>query len=108
MHNSFDEIHEQIHEIRNLMGPYEFKLDELEDKISTNQRSFEAKISGLESKISEQAAEASKLTDRNTELLERISWIELALKVPQKPEKPPSPVHVDKMDPLEPGTSQIE
>lgn len=103
MQNTFEEIRQQIHEIRNMLGPIDLKLDNLDHKITVGRLSFEAKAGDLEAKIAssslriaEQWTKISEHSDELTKQSERISRIELLLKMPVTLEKTaPAPVRKD-------------
>lgn len=108
MQNTFEEIREQIHEIRNMLGPIDIKLDNLDHKITAGRISFEAKAADLESKIaagalriSEQWTKISAHSDELAQQSERISRIELLLKMPVAAMEKPAAAPVRK-DPLAP------
>ncbi|MGH7941727.1 MAG: hypothetical protein ACREE6_17555 [Limisphaerales bacterium] len=108
MHNTFEDIREQIHEIRNLLGPIDIKLDNLDHKISASRISFESSAADLHAKI---AAESLRITQywdsvsnhsvQLAQQFERIRRIESLLKIPEGIEKPVpvAPVHEDKLNP---------
>jgi hypothetical protein len=116
MQNTFEEIREQIHEIRNMLGPIDFKLDSLDHKITVGRISFEAKATSLETKIateslriSDQWSKISEHSDELAQQSERIRRIELLLKIPVNTEKTvPAAVHEDKLNPagIPPQTPQ--
>jgi chromosome segregation ATPase len=108
MQNAFEEIREQIHAIRNLLGPIDLKLDNLDHKITASRMTFESKVSDLGSKIaantsriSEHELKISEHSDEIAQQFERIRQIELFLKMPWNPEKHSvAPVHEDKANPV--------
>jgi hypothetical protein len=95
--NQLDEIREQIHEIRNFLGPMDIKLDNLDHQITKSRLIFESRASAVESLIAEQSL---KIADHSTEIgrhSERLRRIEMFLKMPLELENPaPGPVHQDK------------
>jgi chromosome segregation ATPase len=107
MQNAFEEIREQIHEIRNLLGPIDLKLDNLDHKITASRITFESKVSDLEGKISVNSSRLSehevKISEHSDEIAlqsERIRQIELFLKLPQSADKhAAAPVREDKTNP---------
>lgn len=107
---TFEEIRDEIHKIRNLLGPIDLKLDNLDHKISVSRITFESKTSELEAKIaanslkiSEQTLRISTNSDDLAQQSERIKRIELFLKIPQSVEKQvAAPVHEDKLNPINP------
>lgn len=100
MQNTFEEIRNQIHEIRSFLGPFDLKLASLDDRILENRAMFEERFGRIETtamassfKIDEQAA---KIRD----LLERVGLIERTLKIPVPPERQnAAPVREDKAVP---------
>lgn len=111
MQSAFEEIRDEIHKIRNLLGPIDLKLDNLDHKISVSRITFESKTSELEAKIaanslkiSEQSLRITTNSDDLVQQSERIKRIELFLKMPQSAEKQvsvvPAPVHEDKTNPV--------
>jgi hypothetical protein len=113
MQSTFEEIRDEIHKIRNLLGPIDLKLDNLDHKITASRISFESKTSELEAKIgantlkiSEQGLRISTNSDDLAQQSERIKRIELFLKIPQTAEKQvPAPVHEDKTIPVIPPSA---
>ena len=107
MQNAFEEIRDEIHKIRNLLGPIDLKLDNLDHKLTVSRITFESKTSELDNKI---VANASRLSDHEVKISEhsdeialqseRIRQIELFLKMPHGPDKlSAAPVHQDKVNP---------
>ena len=93
MQSTFEEIRDEIHKIRNLLGPIDLKLDNLDHKITVSRITFESKTSELEAKIaasslklSECAFRVSTNSDDIAQQSERIKRIELFLKIPQSTE----------------------
>lgn len=113
MQSTFEEIRDEIHKIRNLLGPIDLKLDNLDHKITVSRITFESKASELEAKIgasslklSECALKVSTNSDDIAQQSERIKRIELFLKIPQSAEKSaPAPVHEDKLSTITPPQS---
>jgi hypothetical protein len=86
----FEQIREQIHEIRNFLGPLDLKLEGLDYQIKKSRATFELKTVELESKIS---AHSSELALHS----EQIRQIQNFLKMPHTLENQPvTPVHKDK------------
>ena len=56
MKEEFDQIRDQIFEIRKLLGPLDFKLENLDNQVSRTRMSFELKTARLESKITEHSS----------------------------------------------------
>ncbi|HTR40369.1 MAG TPA: hypothetical protein VMH87_01970 [Pseudomonadales bacterium] len=76
MADIFDQIREQIHEIRNIVGPVDLKLANMEHQLNEKTVNLESKLIGalfrlekLESKISDIVAGQEKLTVR-------VKWLE--------------------------------
>jgi hypothetical protein len=94
MQNVVEDIHRGINEIRDLLGPMNLKLENLDQKISENSISFqskwvefEAKIAAHTLRISEQAIKSDDHSRQIASLFERIRWMEATLNVPKRPEK---------------------
>jgi hypothetical protein len=51
MKDAFEQVRQQIHEIRNIIGPVNLKLADMEHQITTSKAYLEEKISRLESKL---------------------------------------------------------
>ena len=98
MQEILEEIWKQIHDIRNLCAPFEFKLALLEEHI-TELRGLGNRMGGVESLLQ---AHTLKLEEQGLEiatLLERLDWIEPAVKALLKavhPESFSSSSHDDK------------
>jgi chromosome segregation ATPase len=107
MQNAFEEIREQIHEIRNLLSPIDLKLDNLDHKITISRIAFESKTAELDAKIaanlsrlSEHDVKISEHSDEIAQQSERLKRIEQFLKLPQNTEKSAAaPVREDKANP---------
>ena len=107
MQNAFEEIREQIHEIRNLLGPIDLKLDNLDHIITISRITFESKVSELNGKMAATSSRLSehevKISEHSDEIAlqsERLRQIELFLKLPQSADKhAAAPVHEDKVKP---------
>jgi hypothetical protein len=107
MQNAFEEIRDEIHKIRNLLGPIDLKLDNLDHKLTVSRITFESKASELDGKIAQNSSKLSeheiKLSEHSDEIAlqsERLRQIELFLKLPQGADKhPAAPVHEDKAKP---------
>jgi chromosome segregation ATPase len=105
--NAFEEIRDEIHKIRNLLGPIDLKLDNLDHKITASRINFESKAAELDAKneanllrISQQAIQISEHADEIAQQSERLRRIEQFLKMPQSAENPaPAPVREDKANP---------
>ena len=107
MQDTFEQIRQQIHEIRNYLGPLDLKLDNLDHQITVSRIAFESKTTELEAKISvnsqkvaEHGIKIDQQADELARQVERIKRIELFLKMPQTAEKPvQAPVREDKLNP---------
>ncbi len=51
MKDAFEQVRQQIHEIRNIIGPVNLKLADMEHQITTSKAYLEEKNSRLESKL---------------------------------------------------------
>jgi hypothetical protein len=71
----FDQIRDQIHEIRNYLGPLDLKLEGLDYQIKKSRNAFELKVSQLESQI----AVNSTQIDLHSE---QIRQIQMFIKMP--------------------------
>lgn len=79
----FDQIRQQIHEIRNLIGPVNLKLAEMEHQITTSKAFLEEKTLILESKLmavlfrlDNQEAKIAHIQTENEKLSERMEKFE--------------------------------
>lgn len=96
MQNIVEDIHQGINEIRNLLGPMNLKLENLEQKISEGRTSFQSRWSEFEAKIaantlsiSEQAIKSQEQSRQIASLFEWLQWMQTTLNVPKRPEKDP-------------------
>jgi len=116
MQEFFDNVRAQLHEIRNLVGPVDLKLANLEHQFAETRVLFEEKAASLESKLlantfrlDEHTTQISGVVSQNVQLSERVSRIEMALKLVPTPAKEtsspakekPLAVHKDKSNPGE-------
>ncbi|HSY43511.1 MAG TPA: hypothetical protein VK811_06335 [Candidatus Acidoferrum sp.] len=107
MQNAFEEIRDEIHKIRNLLGPIDLKLDNLDHKLTVSRITFESKALELDGKIAKNSSRVSeheiKISEHSDEIAlqsERLRRIELFLKMPQDTEKhSAAPVREDKVNP---------
>jgi hypothetical protein len=114
MQDTFEQVREQIHQIRNYLSPLGLKLDNLDHEIVSSRKIFETRAGELEAKVSLtslRVTEQEMKIDAHSEELalqsERIKRIELLLKVQKSIEKAHGPVHEDKLSPeLPPGGSE--
>ena len=107
MQNAFEQIRDEIHAIRNFLGPLDLKLENLDHHINASRTAFETRASQLESRISSNTLQLtdhsdrlSRYSDEIARQSERIRQIELFLKMPQAVEKTaPASAHEDKLNP---------
>jgi chromosome segregation ATPase len=105
----FEEIKEQIHALRNMVGPFDLKLSLLDEQISASRTLFEERTHLLETKalattirLDKQDTKIAQIEEGYVRLSERMKQIEQAMKVQGSPELPepaaqPGPVHEDKV-----------
>lgn len=117
MQNMFEQVREQIHQIRNYLSPLALKLDNLDHQIVVSRETFETRTKELDTKISVtslRVTEQEMKIDEHSEALalqaERIKRIELLLNLQKAIEKARGPVHEDKLSPelppAESGTAE--
>src|ERR1700734_3202153 len=107
MREPFEEIRDQIHEIRNIIGPVDIKLETLEShiadcKIFFEQRcnTFESKLAANSIRVDQQLVKTEDIEEQISQLSERVRRIEFELKLPSQPGGDKSlPVHQDKVNP---------
>jgi hypothetical protein len=97
----FEQIREQIHEIRNFLGPLDIKLENLDYQVSKSRQSFETKAAELESRIAMNSSEIALHS-------EQIRQIQTFLKMPvaiqsasSMDNRPVAAVREDKQNPGE-------
>ena len=102
MQDVFQEIREQIHDIRNLVGPFDLKLSALDHQITASRVFFEEKTAALESRMSlrldHQDVKIADILADQKQLSERMNRLELVLELPKKGGKT-APVREDKTSP---------
>jgi hypothetical protein len=83
MRDTFDQIRDQIHEIRNLVGPVNLKLANMEHQIVTSRAFLEERAMTLESKLlgalfrmDKQDLKIADLMASQEKLLERMNRFE--------------------------------
>ena len=76
MKDDFEQIRDQIHEIRIFLGPLDLKLEGLDVAIAKSRATFELKTAQLESKITEHSSQLALQS-------EQIRQIQIFLKMPQ-------------------------
>ena len=100
----FEEIRQQIHEIRNLVAPFDLRLANLDAQIAASRLLFEERTAALEIKVmatgfrlDEQSGRIEDILENYGQLSERVKRLEGEIKLCTKtePAKPPN-VHVDK------------
>ena len=110
MQDAFEQIRQQIHEIRNFLAPLDIKLENLDHQITVSRIAFEAKASELDAKvtsnslrITEQAVKIGEQAAQIQNQSEQLRQIRLFLKMPEvvmaDPAHPPTPVREDKENP---------
>src|SRR5215469_7877263 len=111
MRDKLEEIRQQVHEIRNLWAPVHLKMDHLAHEIAEMRTVLDARIDGLESRLSVNKFKVEEQAQKIAALLERLEWVEVVLTVspksarssPSSSSKPlpapvpvPVPAHEDK------------
>lgn len=101
----FEQVREQIHQIRDYLSPLQLKLENLDHQIVMSRKAFEARTRELEAKISVtslRVVEQEMKIDGHSEALtlqaERLNRIELLLKMQKTIEKAQASVHEDKQE----------
>ncbi len=103
MTDIFQEIRDQIHDLRNEMAPVDFKLANLAVEIEECRTVFEEKAMELEAKVFAQSLKVEEQGTRISNILERLQWIELALNIsPKLDPGNPLPVNGEKVTHLPP------
>lgn len=93
MKDQFDQIRQQINEIRNFIGPLDHKLEGLDYQITRSRISFEVKALEIDAKVTVNSSEIAKHS-------EELKQIRNFIKMPESLEIPgPGPVHQDKLHP---------
>ena len=85
MENTFEEIRRQIHDIRNFLAPFDFKLASLDERIAAMRLSIDERLGGFESKLLVSSFKVEEQGLKLADLCERVRWIELILKIPARP-----------------------
>jgi hypothetical protein len=109
MQDVFENIREQLHEIRNLVQPVDLKLSNLEHQFTQTRilleertASFESKLLANTYRVNEHASQISDIVEQNYQLSERMKRIELVLKISATGDEGKSlPVHEDKATPTD-------
>jgi len=110
MADAFEQIREQIHQIRNFLAPLDIKLENLDHQVTVSRIAFESKSSELDAKIAsnsqritEQAVKVSEHAAQIQNQFEQLRQIRLFLKMPETDTTvlahPPAPVREDKENP---------
>ena len=97
----FEQIREQIHEIRNFLGPLDIKLENLDHQVSKSRLSFETKAAELESRISINSSEIALHSEQIRQIQVLLKIPVVAQSVPVKDNRVAAPVHEDKQNPGE-------
>ena len=103
----FEEIREQIHEIRNLVAPFDLRLANLDAQITASRALLEQRTAVLETRVmatsfrlDEQEGKIEAILDNYGLLSARVMRLETEMKLYPKPEPAKaSPVHADKTAP---------
>jgi hypothetical protein len=103
----FEEIRQQIHEIRNMVAPFDFRLANLDAQIAASRLVFEERTAALETKVmatsfrlDEQGCKIEDILENYGQLSERVKRLEGEIKLCAKAEPAkPLPVHADKTNP---------
>jgi hypothetical protein len=110
MPDAFEQVRQQIHEIRNFLAPLDIKLDNLDHQITASRIAFESKTSELDAKV---ASNSLRITEQAVKIgehaaaiqlqSEQLRQIRLFLKMPETETTvmahPPTPVREDKDNP---------
>lgn len=92
MKDQFEQISDQIHELRNFLSPLDLRLENLGHQVEKSRLAFELKASQLESKLAEHSLEIERHSDQ-------IRQIQLFLKMPANNVPHPAvPAHEDKLN----------
>ncbi|HTR41841.1 MAG TPA: hypothetical protein VMH87_09525 [Pseudomonadales bacterium] len=104
MKTEFEQIREQIHEIRNFLGPLDIKLENLDHQISKSRLSFETRAAELESRITMNSSEIALHSEQIRQIqifLKMPAIAQSAQSVPVKDNRAAAAVHEDKQNPGE-------
>ena len=100
MENTFEEIRKQIHDIRNFLAPFDLKLASLDERIAKMRLSLDEHLRALEAKLLASSFKAEEQALELMDLLDRVNWIEMALKIPPRStRKSPWPPESESPDP---------
>jgi len=92
MQKTFEEIRNQIHEIRSFLGPVDMKLAGLDHRLAEMRVLLEERFTSFESRLVGNSFKFGEQDSKIAELSDRVNWIEQMLKVPPRPaRKLPSP-----------------
>jgi chromosome segregation ATPase len=103
----FEEIRQQIHEIRNLINPFDLRLAHLDAQIAASRTLFVEQTTALETKlaantfrINEHAGKIEDILENYDRLSERVLRLEKEIQLCPKTEpSKPSAAHADKSSP---------
>jgi hypothetical protein len=99
--NDFEQIREQIHEIRNFLSPLDLKLENLDHQITKSRISFESKAAELESRMAIHTSEIAMHTEQIRQIQIFLKMPVIAQSVPSVENRPAAPVREDKQIPGE-------
>ncbi|HEY1788565.1 MAG TPA: hypothetical protein VGJ73_10435 [Verrucomicrobiae bacterium] len=103
----FEEIREQIHEIRNMVAPFDLRLANLDAQITASRALLEQRTATLETKVmatsfrlDEQGGKIEAILDNYGQLSARVHKLETEMKLfPKQEPAKASSVHADKTNP---------
>jgi hypothetical protein len=95
----FEQIREQIHEIRNFLGPLDIKLENLDQQVSKSRQSFETKAAELESRIAMNSSEIALLSEQIRQIQNLLKIPVMARNASSGENRAAAPVHEDKQNP---------
>jgi chromosome segregation ATPase len=103
----FEEIRQQIHEIRNLINPFDLRLAHLDAQIAASRTLFVEQTAALETRLTantfrlnEHAGKIEDILENYDRLSERVQRLETEIKLCPKGETAKSPAtHADKSSP---------
>ena len=101
MKTEFEQIREQIHEIRNFLGPLDIKLENLDHQISKSRLSFETRTAELESRMTINSSEIALHSEQIRQIQVLLKIPVLAQSLPVKENRAAAAVHEDKQSPGE-------
>ena len=101
MKTEFEQIRQQIHEIRNFLGPLDIKLENLDHQISKSRLTFETKAAELESRIAINSSEIALHSEQIRQILTFLKLPVAALSAQSASNvenRGAAPVHEDKQN----------